>query len=640
MPTREELYTALRNADAAGDTAGAQKLAAYIQSLPATPAQSNEGIPGERQGPGFLTKLGRSAASLADVTIGGVIPAITQQIAYPVARAIGQTPQEALATTGKIVSTIDQPFGKAFGVTQTPEYKAEATRQAMDFIGANIEKGSKWISQQTGIPEADVANMINTGVFAAAPAVVSKTSKPISSALYAADEAVTNALAPAQQAASNALARVKEKTSPSQPVMPGVGAAETSQARQRQVTAEGLRVPVQLTKGEATRLPGQQQFEAETSKMYPETVGKPLLERQRATNDAILGNFDAYADATGGTKYGPDMLRPVGKVVNDALVASAKKAKENINAAYDAAKAAGELEAPVSYQPVFEYIQQQGPTVREKLAPILAGVEDQIKLNDPQGTGQISINALEDVRKFINANTQEGTPNAVHAKQLKQLIDASTEGQGGELYGKARALRVQYAKDFENAGYVDKLLRNKPGTTDRAVALEDVWNHSIMQGSLDDTHAIALALKKAGPEGQQAWKELQGQTIEMMREAVTKNITRDLSGNRIVSPAKFDSIVRDLDSSGKLDYIFGKQGAQEIRDLRDTALDVYTKVPGAVNYSGTASALVRHLENLNRSLLGRMPGVKQVIGYAEERARTNELAKQVGEALNYNTLAK
>lgn len=39
MADREQLYTALRNADAAGDTAAAQKLAAYIQSLPAdTPA--------------------------------------------------------------------------------------------------------------------------------------------------------------------------------------------------------------------------------------------------------------------------------------------------------------------------------------------------------------------------------------------------------------------------------------------------------------------------------------------------------------------------------------------------------------------------------------------------------------------------
>ena len=35
MPTRDELYNALRNADKAGDTEGARKLANYIQSLPA-----------------------------------------------------------------------------------------------------------------------------------------------------------------------------------------------------------------------------------------------------------------------------------------------------------------------------------------------------------------------------------------------------------------------------------------------------------------------------------------------------------------------------------------------------------------------------------------------------------------------------
>lgn len=40
MATRDELYTALRNADKAGDTEGARKLAAYIQAMPAdaTPA--------------------------------------------------------------------------------------------------------------------------------------------------------------------------------------------------------------------------------------------------------------------------------------------------------------------------------------------------------------------------------------------------------------------------------------------------------------------------------------------------------------------------------------------------------------------------------------------------------------------------
>lgn len=151
----------------------AQKLSAPPAFDPdAYLASKTNGMPGPRKEPvGFLTKLGRSAASLGDITVGGVIPAITQQVAYPVARAFGQTPEEATATTGKIVGAVDQPFGKAFGVTQTPEYQSEASRKIMDFVGANIQKGSKWISQQTGIPEADVTNMIGTMTLAAPEAV-------------------------------------------------------------------------------------------------------------------------------------------------------------------------------------------------------------------------------------------------------------------------------------------------------------------------------------------------------------------------------------------------------------------------------------------------------------------------------------
>jgi hypothetical protein len=62
MATREELYTALRNADASGDNEGAAKLAKYIQSLPAdsapaatlAPAQDNSVFGQIKQGAGNL----------------------------------------------------------------------------------------------------------------------------------------------------------------------------------------------------------------------------------------------------------------------------------------------------------------------------------------------------------------------------------------------------------------------------------------------------------------------------------------------------------------------------------------------------------------------------------------------------------
>lgn len=116
-----------------------------------------------------LGQLLRSAASLADVTVGGVLPAAAQMVGYPLAR-VGRSPEEAQAATQRIVSAVDKPFGKMAGVTETPEYQGEAGRQIMDFIGENFQKGAKWIADKTGIPASDVESyMASLGV--AAPAM-------------------------------------------------------------------------------------------------------------------------------------------------------------------------------------------------------------------------------------------------------------------------------------------------------------------------------------------------------------------------------------------------------------------------------------------------------------------------------------
>ena len=143
-------------------------------AAPQPEAQSE--VPGPRKG-NFFTGMGRGLASLADVTVGGVLPTIAQQVVYPVARAL-RTPEEATAITQGIVSAADRPFGKAFGVTGTPEYEQEASRRLMGFIGENFQKGANWISKQTGVPAADVENMMGS-LTLAAPAAA----KPVGQAV-------------------------------------------------------------------------------------------------------------------------------------------------------------------------------------------------------------------------------------------------------------------------------------------------------------------------------------------------------------------------------------------------------------------------------------------------------------------------
>jgi hypothetical protein len=130
---------------------------------------NNSGIPAPRQeSPNMATQFGRTAASALDTTVGSVIPFVAGQVAYPFIRLTDVLPgvnmpaKRAEEITGKLTSAIDQPFGKAFGVTQTPEYKGEASNQVMQFISENINKGADWVSEKTGIPASDVVNMAQT----------------------------------------------------------------------------------------------------------------------------------------------------------------------------------------------------------------------------------------------------------------------------------------------------------------------------------------------------------------------------------------------------------------------------------------------------------------------------------------------
>ena len=538
--------------------------------------------------------------------------------------------------TALVAPMLTEPLAHAYGVAKSiPE--AISTGQSPTELGQRYTaEASKAMQYQPTSSESQaVLGTIGQGIEAAKIPPYMPGIGKIPSAMESANIAkpLMQETIQTSKPAVNTMAQVLRKE---MPTMSGVGAAEVPEAINRAKMAQELRVPVELSKGQALRDLGQQKFEIETPKNFPE-LGKPLVEAQSKRNDAILQNFDAYVDATGKETYG---LRETGRIVDKALVNAANKAKNEIHSAYEAARDAGETQQPLSYAPLKTYIDEQTPTVKRKLAPILSAVDEEIVRNDPKLTGQISINSLEDIYQFINKNYEPGTPAGTYAKEMKDLINQITEGQGGELYKEARKLRTKFGREFENVGYVDKLLRQKPGTTDRAVAFEDVFDHSILNGSLDDVSAIGRTLKKAGPEGQQAWKELQGQTIQYIKDQVSKSVDVDSFGNPVVSPAKFKSVVTTLDQDGKLDYVFGKKGAQEVRDLLETTINVNAPLKGAANYSNSASAIISALDKINQTPLGKIPVLGTASKFIAEKGKEAALKKQIQESIDYSSMAE
>lgn len=415
------------------------------------------------------------------------------------------------------------------------------------------------------------------------------------------------------------------------------GSAGTDIAAQRIANATDLPVPIKLTRGQATRDQSQLRFELETAKGEK---GQALRDRYSDQNEAIVKNFDAWVDQTGAEA--PN-LRSVGSAVDRALVEKAGRDKAEVRAAYKAAENSAESAAPVQLDDLVAHLNDSIPDVAT--APIIdTATKRAIRLGvaSQDGDGNlvakpVSLRVAEAMRQSISqAADPAHAPNLRQATIIKGLIDAQTEEAGGPLYRQARALRSRYATQYENRGVIRDLLRTDRGTQDRKVALEDVWSHSIAKGSLDDVRQVRKVLQTGGENGQQAWKELQGQTLNWLRDQATSNSATDQRGNAIFSAPKLHSAMRQLDADGKLDFVFGKQGAQQLRDINDLSKVVFTAPPGVVNTSNTASVILSALgESAAAGAIVGIPapiltGLKYVHGRAKDRA----LAKRVNESLN------
>lgn len=514
--------------------------------------------------------------------------------------------------------------------TQTGQEYTQATgdfmaRNLMPFAGSPELLGAA--AQAAKPARAAVADATRAGGSVAADAARSAGAKV--------SETAARVTEPVRQTVNDLLGRDTEAT-PTAGTQGSVGSAGTDLSRQRIETASSMPVPIELTKGQATRDFAQLRFEQESAK--DPNAGAPLRERLADQNQRILQNFDAWVDASGA--QAPD-LRATGALVDEALVKQAARDKAEIRVAYKNAEKAGETLAPIDTSPVVKVLNDS--VSAESTAPVLKAVRAElVRLGgaaDDAGTltaQKMTLGDMEQLRKFINKITGIDPTNQKFAADIKTAIDASTDGQGGQLYQQARALRQRYAQNYENRATISKLLSDRKGTADRAVALEDVFAHSILKGSLDDVRNLRRVLQRSGEQGQQAWRELQGQTMNWLKNEATKGVANDERGNRIVSAAALDRAIRSLDHDGRLDFIFGRRGAASIRDLNDLAKYVHTVPPGSVNTSNTASVLLAALTEagVTGGLTGLPVPIVTGLKVLTQHVKNNRLRARINDALN------
>lgn len=379
------------------------------------------------------------------------------------------------------------------------------------------------------------------------------------------------------------------------------GAAATPQALERRTTMGQLPVPIRPTKGQAERTFEQQRFEREIAK-DPE-MGAPLRQRFEEQNLQVQQNLDAFIEETGAEA--PD-LRTIGIRVDEALRARAARDKARIRVLYNAADKAGETAQNLEMENVVSFLNENTPEIT--VAPVLKVARDkavQLGLVREAEDGTLiaipgTLKNGELWRRSVRRAAGVDPTNVEFSRRLQRVYDNETADLGGNLYKQARAARARFARDYEDVAIVSRLMDTKRGSADRAVALEQAVNNTVLgpNSDIDSLRHLRKVLQTQGDEGQQAWRELQGGLLAEIRDRVLSNASMDTQGNRIVSPAKFDRIITDLDKSGKLDFIYGKKGAENLRTLNDASLQLFTAPPNAVNTSNTASVLLQAIDTL------------------------------------------
>jgi hypothetical protein len=377
-----------------------------------------------------------------------------------------------------------------------------------------------------------------------------------------------------------------------------------------------------LTKGEQLQDFGLLKRESDLPKENPE-LAKGLTEFKQTQKESILRRFQQMADQTGAEYADPTAYRKVGSLVDNALVKEFDAKKFKVDSAYQKARDAGETKQVVDTTKLDQYLTFVQPEAIS--VPQINSIGAKLEALKKAKNGQITIDDLENLYQVAGQLGEAGKPSGVFMKDIKKIINEVTEGAGGDLYRAARVQRAELGRDFENTYRVAKLLGTRGGYADRAVALDDVFSNIVLDGSLEEMRTVTKLLKKGGPQGQQAYAELQGQTIQYMKDQLTKNAGGQLSF------AKLKTAIDTLDREDKLVYMFGKQGRETLVDVRNVIQDALVKPEGAVNYSNSGSVIARYFDALTKSISPK---------FAKDFMKNREVKKQVKESTTYDALAE
>jgi len=603
---------------------------------------------------------------------------------YAGARAVGQSPEEAAATQAKVSGAIEKPFGKAFGITETPEYKGEATQQLMNFIGENVGKGADWISKQTGMPKQDVEYYMNLGMTTAPFSKTVRTEAGLATqAVKQAGGKVVSAVAdvtpaPVRRAVTGTVEAIAPGTTkaparaptlgvPGQPTVPGmpvppqavppagrasVGAAGVPDAtivRQaltsatpefqqlygnmpldkvntpvvlRHLEADSLPVPVRLTKGQSTGDVVQLSKEQNLRGSQPD-----FARRFNEQNKQLVDNVPLIRERAAPDVYATKTIESSQAII-DAYKALDDTRSADISKAYKALEDAAGGEFPVDGVTLVKNA-EAGLAKKLKsdfLSPAIKNQLDRFKNGEPMTFEQFEAmrtNLAAEIRKAERSGDGNAAMAASIVRDALEGLPLKAEAQNFKgLADTARGL----AKARFDALKKDPAYK---AAVDDAVPADKYFDKFVVNGVNKNINTMVDTLGRDSA----AHQHMKAGTINWLSD---KAGIVDGKGN--FSQFNYNKAVKKLDDVNNFGAIFDLESQLQLRTLGNVA--AYTQFQPRGSFVNNSNTLVGYLANKaagGAEQVGNVIGLKTV-GYplgseARRVIRTSRERKEAAEAL-------
>ena len=592
---------------------------------------------GQQQALGYAKQFGQGAASLADTTIGGIIPSVAGAVTYAGQRALQHTPEEAAAAQQRIEQQLGQPFGKLFGVTQTPGYQQESSRKIMDFVGQNIGKGAQWISQQTGLPVGDVQNMMGT-LAAPAAEVVGPAGRAVGRGYQAIErmavpeaarivDTVTKpktafgaqSIGAAQLTPEAEIKAALAQASPeTQAALRGVPANDINlEALNRHVEADSLPIPVRLTKGQASQDVSVLSNEMNTRGKNPE-----LAQRYNEQNGQLIDNINAIRDQVAPDVHATHHIENAENIINaykDLDTARNTDISNKFQALRDAA--GGEL--PVDAKTLLDNIDKKMKS--ELLSTDAQKVSQYQELKKLAENGTMSFDNYLNMRRNMSKISAQDADASVRtaAKMMVQELDKLP--LSNETAGLKPLADVARSAARERFQLLEKDPAYQAAVND--VAPDKFVNKYVINANKRDLDAM---LQQLGADSE-AGQHVKAATINYLKEKA--GIVND-NGN--FSQSGFNKALMQLDP--KLQYLVG-EATPQLKTLGNVAR--YTQAQPRGSFVNNSNTLVGAIaQNLAKSVgFAAEKGINAVVPGAQlgtaimERRAVNAAKQATKESL-------